>query len=129
MTLIFDIETNGLIKETVKIHSLVIYDTEQAKLISCTDNDKDYHTIEYGLKLLEEANEIAGHNIIKFDLPCIQKLYPNFKIKGQVYDTLIASKLAYPDIGEKDVINIRRKIFPTNLYGKYSLKAWGYRLA
>ena len=38
MTLIFDIETDGLLEETTKIHSLVIYDTEKDKLISCAKN-------------------------------------------------------------------------------------------
>ena len=128
MTLIFDIETNGLLRDTTKIHCLVIYDTEQNKLISCTDNDSKYPSIEFGLKLLMEADEIAGHNIIKFDLPAIQKLYPNFNIKGQIYDTLLVSKLAYPDIGEKDAPKMRKGIFPRALFGKYSLKAWGYRL-
>ena len=128
MTLIFDIETNGLLRDTTKIHCLVIYDTEQNKLISCTDNDSKYPSIEFGLKLLMEVDEIAGHNIIKFDLPAIQKLYPNFNIKGQIYDTLLVSKLAYPDIGEKDAPKMRKGIFPRALFGKYSLKAWGYRL-
>lgn len=127
MTLIFDCETNGLLAETTKIHSLVIYDTETADLISCT-NHKGYTSIEEGLKLLQEAEEISGHNIIKFDLPVLQKIYPWFSPKGKIYDTLVVAKLAYPDIGEKDAVKIRRKQFPKSLWGKYSLKAFGYRL-
>ena len=38
------------------------------------------------------------------------------------------SKLVYPDIGEIDDRNIRKGLFPKKLRGKYSLKAWGYRL-
>lgn len=128
MALIFDLETNGLLRETTKIHSLVIYDTENDMLISCTDEDNDYFNIEYGLDLLEKADEIAGHNIIKFDLPVIQKLYPNWKPRGEIFDTLLASKLAYPDIGEKDAIRMRKGTFPKSLFKKHSLKAWGYRL-
>ena len=128
MTLIFDIETNGLLRETTKIHCLVIYDTKEDKLISCTDNDSKYPSIEFGLELLMEADEIAGHNIIKFDLPAIQKVYPEFRYKGEIYDTLLMSKLAYPDIGEKDAPRIYRGLFPKALYGRHSLKAWGYRL-
>ena len=137
MTLVFDIETNGLLKETTKIHSLVIYDTEKDELISCAgkgieiiedDIKIKYHSIEYGLDLLSKADEIAGHNIVKFDLPAIQKLYPNFKYNGTLFDTMIVAKLAYPDIGEKDAIRVRKGILPKSLYKKHSLKAWGYRL-
>ena len=146
MTLIFDLETNGLLDETTKIHSLVIYDTEKDELISCANTqNKDYygeskysrkpipennnfHSIADGLLLLQEAEEISGHNIVKFDIPAIQKLYPSFKPKGKIFDTLLMSKLVYPDIGEKDDKNIRKGIFPTKLRGRYSLKAWGYRL-
>ena len=38
------------------------------------------------------------------------------------------SKLVYPDVGELDDRNIRKGLFPTKLRGRYSLKAWGYRL-
>lgn len=137
MTLIFDIETDGLLEETTKIHSLVIYDTEKDKLISCAKNGVEvidngtkykYLPVAEGLKLLQEADEISGHNIVKFDIPAIQKLHPNFKPKGKIFDTMLMSKLVYPDVGEKDDRNIRKGIFPKKLRGRYSLKAWGYRL-
>ena len=135
MTLIFDCETNGLLKDTTKIHSLVIYDTEKDKLFSCTDNNYIYGfleayapSIKEGLDILAGADEIAGHNIVKFDLPALQKLYPEFQPKGKIFDTLLMSKLVYPDVGEKDDRNIRKGLFPKKLRGRYSLKAWGYRL-
>lgn len=129
MSLIFDIETNGLLKETTKIHSLVIYDTETEELISCCANtESPFYPIEYGIAQLEQADEIAGHNIVKFDIPVIEKLFPQWKYKGKIFDTLLMSKLVYPDIGEIDDRNRRKGSFPKKLRGKYSLKAWGYRL-
>lgn len=141
MALIFDIETNGLLNETTVIHSLVIYNNTTGELISCTDHKYEYEQvigaenqqlivqpIWYGLKLLEEADEISGHNIVKFDIPAIQKLYPNFKPKGKIFDTLLMSKLVYPDVGEIDDRKIRKGLFPKKLRGRYSLRAWGYRL-
>lgn len=128
MTLIFDIETNGLLKDVTKLHSLVIYDNDKNIIISCTNYDRNAVPIERGLELLEKADEIAGHNIVKFDIPVLQKLYPDFNPKGKIFDTLLMSKLVYPDIGEIDDINIRKNKFPKSLRGKYSLKAWGYRL-
>lgn len=141
MSLIFDIETNGLLNETTVIHSLVIYNNTTGELISCTDHKYEYEQvigaenqqligqpIWYGLKLLEEADEISGHNIVKFDIPAIQKLYPDFKPKGKIFDTLLMSKLVYPDVDEIDDRKIRKGLFPKKLRGRYSLRAWGYRL-
>lgn len=135
MTLLFDLESDGLLDTLTKIHSLVIYDTESETLYSCTDNfyvpestETKLWMIKDGLKLLEEADEISGHNIVKFDIPAIQKIYPDFKSKGKIFDTLLVSKLVYPDVGEMDDINIRKGRFPKKLRGRYSLKSWGYRL-
>ena len=142
MTLIFDIETDGLLDTLTKIHSLVIFDTEKNLLFSCCSKVKGllgeeiaedgvpltYYSIETGLSMLMDADEIAGHNIIKFDIPAIKKLYPNFKPKGKLFDTLLMSKLVYPDINEQDTLLILKNKFPTKLRGRYSLKAWGYRL-
>ena len=127
MTLVFDCETNGLLNESNRVHSLCIYDTELKRMYSCSDNG-EHISIKDGLKMLMEADEIAGHNIIKFDLPVLQKIYPWFKPRGRIFDTLVAARLAYPDIGEIDVRLIRKQQFPKKLFGKYSLKAFGYRL-
>lgn len=137
MTLVFDIETNGLLEETTKIHSLVIYDTNSQETYSCS-NHSGYMPIDEGLKKLENAEEIAGHNIIKFDIPVIQKIYPSFNPKGKLFDTLLMSKLVYPDVGIMDDINIRKFKYPASvkqkngkrkmIRGSYALFAWGYRL-
>ena len=129
MALIFDIETDGLLEDTTRIHSLVIYDTEKEKLYSFADRDGNtLSEIEEGLAMLEDADEISGHNIIKFDIPVIRKLYPSFYIRGKLFDTLLMSKLCYPDIGEIDDRRIRKGLYPKEIRGRYSLKAWGYRL-
>ena len=133
MALIFDIETNGLLNETTVIHSLVIYNNTTGELISCTDHKYEYEQvigaenqqligqpIWYGLKLLEEADEISGHNIVKFDIPAIQKLYPDFKPKGKIFDTLLMSKLVYPDVGGIDDRKIRKGLFPTQIFSRNS---------
>lgn len=127
--LIFDIETNGLLDTLTKIHSLVIYDIEKQEYINCTDNDKKYKSIAYGLDLLANADRIIGHNIVKFDIPAIQKLHPEFNPKVEnVLDTLLLSKLAFPDISEQDDRLIRQGRLPKKLRGRYRLEAFGYRL-
>lgn len=132
-SLLFDIETDGLLNSLSKIHCLVIYDTETQQVFNCKNlknniTDGEYLSIEAGISMLQDADEISGHNIVKFDIPAIQKLFPKFNPKGKVFDTLLMSKLVYPDIGEIDDKNIRKGRFPKKLRGKYSLKAWGYRL-
>lgn len=123
MSLIFDIETNGLLRTVDKLHCIVIFDTETEELTSYSGN-----TLKEGLEKLMKAEELIGHNIVKYDIPTLQKLYPSFNPKCKIFDTLLMSKLVYPDIGELDDRNIRKGVFPKKLRGKYSLKAWGYRL-
>ena len=72
--LYFDIETDGFIDNMTKIHCLCIRDDE-------TEGVYRFNTeIQPGLDMLMNADKIAGHNVIKFDIPAIQKLYPNFKV-------------------------------------------------
>ena len=137
MALVFDIETDGLYEQTTKIHSLVIYDTETEEVYSCA-NAGNFLPISKGVELLQTADEIVGHNIIKFDIPVIQKLYPSFKPEGKIFDTLLLSKLIYPDIAVMDDINIRKGRYRAAvtlktgkkkmIRGSYALFAWGYRL-
>ena len=102
MKLIFDIETDDL--DATKVWCIV------AKEL----NGKSYRftpdKIEEGIKLLQDADTLIGHNIIGFDLPVLGNLY-NFKYKGKIIDTLVMSRL-YNPVRENG----------------HSLKTWGYRL-
>jgi DNA polymerase I-like protein with 3'-5' exonuclease and polymerase domains len=102
MKLIFDIETDDL--DATKVWCIV------AKEL----NGKSYRftpdEIEDGIKLLQDADTLIGHNIIGFDLPVLGNLY-NFKYKGEIIDTLVMSRL-YNPVRENG----------------HSLKTWGYRL-
>lgn len=125
MPLIFDIETNGFLNVVTKIHCLVIKDTGTGDVHSYTqDNMKD------GLELLMQTNDlIAGHNVIKFDIPVIQKIYPEFTVDpSKVVDTLVLSRLIFSDLRERDGALIEQGVLPSKLWGSHSLKAWGYRL-
>ena len=86
MKIIFDIETNGFLSDATKIHCIVTRDIETGLIGSF-----DYNNIEQGLKIISDADLLVGHNILKFDLQVIKKLYPNFKYKGEVFDTLLCS--------------------------------------
>lgn len=129
----FDIETNGLLEQLDTIHSLVLIDYDTREKISCADQP-GYTSIKEGVSLLQEADEIFGHNIIKFDIPGIQKVYPEFKPKGYIYDTLNAARLIWPKeiLKDKDFKIRNRKKNPVNMpghkIGTYGLEAFGYRL-
>jgi uncharacterized protein YprB with RNaseH-like and TPR domain len=126
MTLIFDIETNGLLHDVTRIHCLAIYDTETDQILVYND-EGDKEPITRGLQRLEDASEIVGHNIINYDLPVIRKLYPWFSNVGRVLDTLVISRSCHPDIMNIDKKR-KWKQMPLQLYGRHSLESYGYRL-
>jgi DNA polymerase I-like protein with 3'-5' exonuclease and polymerase domains len=128
--LIFDIETDGLLDTVSKIHCMSISDGH--------GNIVGYHPaeVEDGVRRLLTALEndecVCGHNIISFDIPAIQKLYPWFSIPREkrhlVLDTLVIARLQYADTKTEDNKRFKRKEMPGSLIGSQSLKAWGYRL-
>lgn len=133
--LIFDIEANGLLDTISTIHSLVLKDPETGTVRSCHDHHETTisrpWTIERGLRLLMKADLIIGHNIIKYDIPAIQKLYPWFQIdETKVLDTIVASRLIWPQIIDTDMTRIRsgKTSLTPKLAGSHSLEAWGHRV-
>jgi len=91
MRLVFDLEANGLYDDKINKDGSV---STAATTIWC----KYYgDTLSVGLDELMKANELIGHNIIDYDLRLIKKLYPSFKPKALILDTLILSQLLNPD--------------------------------
>jgi len=76
------------------------------------------------LELLNKAEVLIGHNLIGFDIPVLEKVF-NYKFKGQVFDTLLMSRLIWTNLLDHDY---KYKELPAKLYGRHSLEAWGYRL-
>jgi uncharacterized protein YprB with RNaseH-like and TPR domain len=126
MTLIFDLETNGLLYDVTRVHCLGIYDTETNQTLVYND-EGNTEPITRGIQRLEDASQIVGHNIINYDLPVIRKLYPWFSNVGRVLDTLVLSRVCHPDILTTDKKR-KWKQMPLQLYGRHSLEAYGYRL-
>lgn len=128
---LFDIETNGLLDELDRVHSTVIKSLPDDLLFSCHDHGA-YRDNETGARILMKGctdGYVIGHNIIKFDIPALQKVYPWFELdESKVIDTLVMSRLIWPDLGDRDVKLIKQKRLPPRLRGSHGLKAWGYRL-
>ncbi len=112
----FDIETDGFLQDCTKVHCIVLKNIDTGEVLKPTNDE--------AIKLLQEADLITGHNIIKFDIPVLEKLF-GFKTKAQIFDTIVATRLLFPDIRDSD---FKRNDFPANCIGRHSLKAWGYRV-
>ena len=123
--LIFDCETNGFYREVNVAHCLAIYDTESQQHFRFNSQRGD---IEVGLRMLQVADVICGHNVLKYDIPVLQKLFPWFAPEGKVLDTLIVARLAFPEIGEHDDKLIKLCKLPPKYRGAHKLEAWGFRL-
>jgi len=130
MKLLFDCETNGLLDTVTKVHSLVIKDVDTGQIWSLHSDDGHVsgEAIEQGLTLLSQAKQIIGHNIIKFDLPVLQKIYPSFTTQAKLLDTLVLARLLWPSIDETDYALAKKDKLPNKLIGRYSLEAFGHRL-
>jgi DNA polymerase I-like protein with 3'-5' exonuclease and polymerase domains len=125
MKLVFDIEADGLLDTITKVHCLVAQDVDTGEVYKFIGH-KDI--VNDGLPLLNKAEEVAGHNIVSYDLPALKKIF-SWKLdeKVKVFDTLLAGKLSNPDIYNTDVTGRYRSLEKKN-YGSYSLESFGQRL-
>jgi hypothetical protein len=128
---LFDIETDGLLDSVTKIHCLVIRDLDTQQTFRCIPAGFPMVaelTIEQGLELLSKG-PIGGHNVIKYDIPVLKKLYPKWTYeKHLVFDTLPAVRVIWSNIKDHDNGLLKKQQLPGTLYGSHSLEAWGYRL-
>jgi len=124
---ILDLESDGLIPQMTKVHCIVLKNIEDGTLISCADQP-GYHSLESALDCISEADLLVGHNIIKFDIPALKKIYSGLELKPtcQFYDTLISSRLFWPELDGVD--RAKWSHIEPKYMGRHSLAAWGERL-
>jgi len=88
-TLIFDIETDGLLLDVTCMWVGVTYCIE-------TKEEKIYYEADELVKALNECTCMVGHNIIGYDVPTLNKLSSiNIDPTISCVDTIILAKLAY----------------------------------
>jgi DNA polymerase I len=124
-TLFFDIETNALedftnLTDLETVHCLSVYDPMTPKMVTFAGD-----SIHRGLTALAEADRLVGHNVIKFDIPALKKLYGFSPPLVKVVDTLVMSRCIFSDLRNED---FGRNNFDPKLVGSHSLKAWGHRM-
>ena len=110
---VFDLETNGLLRDVTQIWLLVIKNLNDQSLHVFRNNHSE-NSIPEGLEILSKAHRIVAHNGCNYDVPVIQKLYPDI-VLPQCIDTVLLSRILYPDI----------KNHP---FGGNSLECWGRHL-
>lgn len=122
MRLIVDLESNGLLNEVSLIHCIVAKDVDTGQVYTFRPDE-----IRQGLDLMMKADQLILHNGINYDLPVIQKLYPDFTFDGgRIVDTLVLSRLIWADLSDRDSRGGSK--VEAKLKGSHSLKAWGQRL-
>jgi DNA polymerase-1 len=121
MPVAFDIEANGFLDEVTTVHCIVITD-----LVTGLKSKFRPSEVELGCRLLMSSDTIVGHNIVAYDIPVIQKLFPWFHIpREKVIDTLVLSRLVYTNLSDTDTR--RKAVVEAKLIGSHSLAAWGLR--
>jgi len=104
MDLVFDIETDDL--KATKVWCIVAQDVDTNEIFKFPPNKLDE-----GVKLLQSADRLIGHNIIGFDVPMIKKFFDVDLTDRELLDTLVLSRLFNP-----------------TREGGHSLEKWGYKL-
>ena len=132
--LVFDIETNGLLdRKDLKIHCIVAQDVETGDVKGFGPGE-----IAQGLLYISTATRLIGHNITRFDLPALERRFPEWRFKGELYDTFLASRLIFASNMYERSIALQRSAgrskearearLPSKYLKAHSLASWGYRL-
>lgn len=126
----FDVEADGLLDSATRAWCMVIIsDGKESKYVG----DEVLTGVKRLVKSLKSGKSIIAHNALGYDVPLIKKLYgidlDSVRGDGMVLDSLVLSRLVYPNLKELDFGSLQRKPnFPKNLIGSHSLQAWGERI-
>ena len=82
--LVFDIETNGLLYDVSKIHCISTFDTKEEKTYVYNDQNDETPSIRDGINQIMEADTLAGHNLIGYDLAVLGSLATGFILMLQL---------------------------------------------
>lgn len=96
-SILFDIEANGLLDSVTKIWCSAAIDLQTKEWFTFTPD-----TVHKLPELLQKYDICIGHNIVGYDFPLLKKMY-GFTYNGIMFDTLIASRVLFSDIGKHDL--------------------------
>jgi len=134
---VFDIETTGLLPYLTehlgnsvlsRVHILAIRDLHTGQTYVFRQNKRE-NSIARGIKMLNEADLLVGHNIVGFDIPALELLYPDVcDFQAMLRDSLVLSKVFFADEKDRDIRRWKRGEMEGKLIGRHGLEAWGARL-
>lgn len=119
---VFDLEANGLLDEVTTVHVGVFTDhiTGDTKVFGPDD-------VQDMLRFMQAQGQLCGHNVIGYDFPVLKKLY-GFEYKGVVVDTLVMSRMLYPDRQIPPALVKMARTEGFRLNGPHSIQSWGFTL-
>lgn len=124
--LIFDAETDGLLHQVTVCHCVCVedYDTGQKWVFRKNKREDTIHKL---FALLDDAEEIWGHNIVAYDIPMLELLF-DWSPQARIRDTLVLARLLFPDQKDKDFRLFESGKLDGKNIGKHTLDSWGQRL-
>ena len=92
-SIVFDIETDDLLRGVTKIHCISTYCIETKDSRHFGPNE-----IDEGLEYLATATTLAGHNVCGYDFPVLKKLY-NWSPSSvyEIADTFLIDCMLFPE--------------------------------
>ena len=136
--LVFDIETNGLLPELHTLHCIAVApaDAESAEEVLLFHDDPEITPcagstqagVDHLLAHVAKGGKLAGHNIIGYDIPALEKLRGMRVSTDDLYDTTVWSRLIYSDRRERDFALKEQGRIEGKYIGQHSLASWGNRL-
>lgn len=125
---VVDLEANGLDVDVVDVHCIVTKPSDGDATAWVPSGVRD--GVQHINRLIDNGYTLVGHNLVEYDIPVLRRY--GLKEPPSVYDTLAASRAAYPG---NTLFNLDRKFLSRNKEfegvlkpGAHSLKAWGIRL-
>ena len=95
-TVIFDLESDGLLDAVTKVHCLQIGDADGDDAVVYCERG-GFPSIAEGIARLRAADRVVGHHLIGYDFPVMERFYPGSLRRDQIYDTLVATRLLNPE--------------------------------
>ncbi|HBO3276630.1 TPA: DNA polymerase [Pseudomonas aeruginosa] len=132
--IVSDIETDGLLEDVTKFHCGVTIDFHTREVTKYRPDDFKAYIKALEMEAAKPDGLIVFHNGIKYDHAALDKLKRALTGKRlniprkKIFDTLVASRLLFANIKDRDGALLRSGRLPGKLFGSHSLKAWGYRL-
>lgn len=150
--LVYDIEANGLLEESTKVHCIVAKEIGNPMIYKLWNNTSLMHLAKTSTEthlyldadtlydLFSKYNKVVCHNQISFDIPMLKKFYDvdldSIIESDNIIDTFVWSQVLNPDRlipkGCPTTIipppELRAEGFKSKKIGPHGLDSWGYRV-